>query len=413
MMTTSHRLSRSVLLLGITLLLLTALVIPPVHGRRTEEERLAAYYKANHTWPPEKFVPDTPGWRKLFEHRLRQVAEIEDRTDRFEGFAQTVNAGLLQKNFTEHGFGLARAPDSLMKDLRQAIRSGVEEGPRLESYIDAITEPRPWFIDRPDLTKRVLQELQHYPEAWAGFELTPVTAYGFRLYRNTSRLHVHVDKAKTHVISFILHIDSSDDAEPWPILIEDLHGTTHEVTLTSGDLLFYESSKCFHGRPRPFHGSWYSSVFVHYYPTHGYKENFDDLAKVNRIPPEWQDAPTTKYEIPLQMHGTTMEEPSCPNYWCNTESSLQWSGPGEEGYVLNPDGTKTVFDTTQIGGPKEVVRESSRLPLSKKCADSHPDCADWASWDTDECQSNSDYMTRICPMSCGVCESRIINSDEL
>jgi len=59
-----------------------------------------------------------------------------------------------------------------------------------------------------------------------------------------------------HIISFILHIDSSEDAEPWPIFIEDFQGRTHEVILTPGDILFYESSKCFHGRPRPLSGSW-------------------------------------------------------------------------------------------------------------------------------------------------------------
>ena len=208
------------------LALFIVLIAVPAHCR-TEEERVARYHELNHTWPPEWF-PDTPGWRKLFDHRVRQVAEIEDRSDRFEGFAQILSAGLLQKNFTEHGFGLTRAPEPLMVDLRKAIRDGVEKGPRLESYINAITEPRPWFIDRPDLTKRVLDELQEYSEAWVGFQLTPVTAYGFRLYRNTSRLHVHVDKTQTHVISFILHIDSSDDAEPWPILIEDLQGSTYD-----------------------------------------------------------------------------------------------------------------------------------------------------------------------------------------
>jgi hypothetical protein len=36
---------------------------------------------------------------------------------------------------------------------------------------------------------------------------------------------MHVDKSQTHVISFILHIDSSEDAEPWPILIEDFDGS--------------------------------------------------------------------------------------------------------------------------------------------------------------------------------------------
>ena len=36
---------------------------------------------------------------------------------------------------------------------------------------------------------------------------------------------MHVDKSQTHIVSFILHIDSSEDAEPWPILIEDFHGS--------------------------------------------------------------------------------------------------------------------------------------------------------------------------------------------
>jgi hypothetical protein len=83
-----------------------------------------------------------------------------------------------------------------------------------------------FFFLNHTTTGQVLQELQHYPETWVGMELTPKNAYGFRLYRNESRLYMHVDTPKTHVISFILHIDSSDDAEPWPILIEDLQGST-------------------------------------------------------------------------------------------------------------------------------------------------------------------------------------------
>jgi hypothetical protein len=212
--------------MSILLLLSVIFIMATELGQaHTEKERIQEFYNRNHTWPVKKFSPETPGWRKLFEHRLRQVAEIEDSTDRFEGFAQTVSAGIVQPNYTQWGFGLARAPEPLMEDLRQAIREGVAKGPRLESLINAITEPRPWFIDRPDLTQRVLEELQEYPEKWVGFPLTANNAYGFRLYRNQSRLHVHVDKAATHVISFILHIDSSDDAEPWPILIEDYEGS--------------------------------------------------------------------------------------------------------------------------------------------------------------------------------------------
>jgi predicted 2-oxoglutarate/Fe(II)-dependent dioxygenase YbiX len=117
----------------------------------------------------------------------------------------------------------------------------------------------------------VLRELQSYSEEWAGIPLIAHQAYGFRVYRNQSQLFMHSDRIQTHVVSFILHIDS-ESTEPWPIFIEDMLGRTHEVTLTPGDILFYESSKCLHGRPRPFNGSWYTSVFVHYYPRYAIDE---------------------------------------------------------------------------------------------------------------------------------------------
>ena len=75
---------------------------------------------------------------------------------------------------------------------------------------------------------QVLDELHHYSETWVGMELTPVIAYGFRLYRDGSTLDMHIDKAQSHVISFILHIDSSEDSDPWPILIEDFEGSKYE-----------------------------------------------------------------------------------------------------------------------------------------------------------------------------------------
>jgi hypothetical protein len=192
-----------------------------------EIERMAEYRARNHTWPPRvrDYIPPTEGWRNLMEHRLRQVQEIDNLDQRYEGYVQTLNAALVAPNFTTYGFGLARAPDDLMEALRSGIRDGVAEGPSLEPVVEVIEGDQPWFIDRPDLTQRVLKELQHYPETWVGMELVPYRAYGFRLYRNNSQLHMHVDKSQTHIVSFILHIDSSDDAEPWPILIEDFQGS--------------------------------------------------------------------------------------------------------------------------------------------------------------------------------------------
>jgi hypothetical protein len=187
----------------------------------TEDDRMMEYRKRNHTWPIP-YIPATEGWKKLFDHRFRQVAEIDNAQQRYEGYIQTINAAAVAPNFTQYGFGLARAPDDLMEALRQGIQHGLAKGPRLEQTVEVIEGQQPWFIDRPDLTQRVLKELQHFPETWAGMELTPHYAYGFRLYRNETKLHMHVDKSQTHVVSFILHIDSSEDSDPWPILIEGM-----------------------------------------------------------------------------------------------------------------------------------------------------------------------------------------------
>jgi hypothetical protein len=179
----------------------------------TEPDRVAEYHKRNYTWPLSNYSPNTPGWRALMERRFRQVEKLDDDHRRYEGYIQTIHTSFLVPNFTEHGFGLARCPDELLGALQKGIRDGLAAGASHEPGTDVIDGPhRPLFVSRPDLTDRVLQELRHYAETWAQIPLTPYRAYGFRIYRNESKLYMHVDKMQTHIISFILHIDSSDDA---------------------------------------------------------------------------------------------------------------------------------------------------------------------------------------------------------
>jgi hypothetical protein len=157
--------------------------------------------------------------------------------------------------------------------------------------------------------------------------------------------------------------------------------------LKSGDLLFYESSKCFHGRPHTFNGSWYSSVFVHYFPKYGWAEQDHNIEKHYAVPPHWRDAPTDHIETPLKMVGTGLSEPSCPNSWCPTQQTVKWSGPAEHGYWISPSGEKFPFD-----------------PKKPECKDQEPAlCAVWMGWDTNECVSNSGYMLTHCKKSCGAC----------
>jgi hypothetical protein len=79
---------------------------------------------------------------------------------------------------------------------------------------------------------------------------------------------MHVDRSDTHIISSILHIDHKydNDDEGWPIEIEDYNGKTHAVDLKPGQMLHYESAKCFHGRPKVLKGKYYASIFIHYRP---------------------------------------------------------------------------------------------------------------------------------------------------
>lgn len=140
--------------------------------------------------------------------------------------------------------------------------------------------------------------------------------------------------------------------------------------------MFYESSKVFHGRPRKFNGSWYSSVFVHYYPKYGWADTNHDIEKHYAVPPVWSTKPKNHFEVPLQVLGTGMKEPTCPNEWCQTEQSIYWDGSvrGEHGKWIAPTGEKYDF-----------------VPKRVECKDLEAECGWWVSWPTDECKRNPGF----------------------
>lgn len=155
--------------------------------------------------------------------------------------------------------------------------------------------------------------------------------------------------------SFILHIDSSDDAEPWPIFIEDFHGQTHEVVLHPGAILFYESSKCYHGRPRPFSGSWYTSLFVHYYPAQDWPHDVE-LEAHYAVPPSWSSVLPQNPDLPvMKMVDTSFTEPSCPDSWCGTIDTIKWNKPAEHGILLTPGFERLPFTPALVDEEAEEL----------------------------------------------------------
>lgn len=88
-----------------------------------------------------------------------------------------------------------------------------------------------------------------------------------------------------------MHIahEYDDDGNPWPIFIEDHKGNLISVALKEGEMMFYESAKCLHGRMRILRGRYYGSIFLHYKPADMSKWSYTEEDVVNAVPPHWNE----------------------------------------------------------------------------------------------------------------------------
>jgi hypothetical protein len=332
----------------VLLLVLSSRHLNLSYGILYEDQRLEEYDRRNHTWPPleSEFLPATPGWRRLFQRRLQQVDRLSNEDNSYDAYINAINCGLIIPNYTEFGWGLTRGPTYLWETLNNSLATllPTAEEEEFEGAIDTIL--RPLFIELEiEVKDQVLRALQPILEAWSGVELLPSTAYGLRVYRNTSKLHMHVDRTDTHVISAIFHVNHNTGSQPWPLVIEDFLGSTNEVMMEAGDLLLYESSKCLHGRPRRFNGEWYTSIFVHYYP----RQMKDQALDVHyRVPPHWGESVETEPVDTFEMIDTYCKEPKCHDEWCALQGSVVFRGPGPGyGQVLTSNGIVRKFEVPQ------------------------------------------------------------------
>jgi hypothetical protein len=108
-------------------------------------------------------------------------------------------------------------------------------------------------------------------EAWSGQELDLTDIYGMRKYTEGARLLTHVDREETHAASLIVNIAQADIREPWKVEIYDFAERLHEIEMLPGDIVYYESARCLHGRMKPLNGAYYVNLFAHYRPKGGDK----------------------------------------------------------------------------------------------------------------------------------------------
>lgn len=339
-----------------------------------EDYRLEQRQKHGYQWPLPHMVPNTPGWRRIMNRRFEQISRLKNREDKWNAWVAVMTSAFTATNYTENGWGLTRAPSHITERLQRRLNAtlaekGILDGGHKEHYvpvIEAEDHARPIMIMDTADNRAILNEMKPFFEWWAGIDLLPSIAYGIRAYRNDSNLLMHIDKSTTHVISGIFHVGRSEDAEPWPIVIEDFHGNTNQVYLTPGDILFYESSKCFHGRPQVFHGGYYASLFMHYRPAEEFDP--DKLTYETRlsVPPHWHE----DYSPPSQQQegnedevdefvqvGTSFKEPNCKNLLCSldetkevSKNTVNWYGPAPKGMIVTNG-----WDPVTMEPPREWV----------------------------------------------------------
>lgn len=103
-------------------------------------------------------------------------------------------------------------------------------------------------------------------EAWSGVELELTDIYGMRRYEDGARLLTHVDREATHAASLIINVAQGKMRKPWNVEIYDFADRLHEITMDEGDIVYYESARCLHGRMQPLEGDFYVNLFAHYRP---------------------------------------------------------------------------------------------------------------------------------------------------
>mmetsp|Transcript_46122 Transcript_46122/g.59248 ORF Transcript_46122/g.59248 Transcript_46122/m.59248 type:complete len:366 (-) Transcript_46122:342-1439(-) len=277
----------------------------------SEEERVDSFNKNGYIWPP---TFGTKGWpsvqveeseeykksRDRMEAHIRSIPTYKLHWDEFFGLAQS----RLMPSFTDVGFKKIKAPTHIWQKLKEAYDDGLRQismnGDKTESFAHkpGSTTPqllKPNFIPTHGINNQAMNELRPILEEWSGIELQNGQSYGIRVYKNGSTLVNHVDRSETHVISCIFHVGHDLD-EPWPLEIEDHEGKIHAVEIEAGEMVMYESAKQYHARVTPMRGKHYGSVFIHYFPKHGWNWTMWDVHVA--VPPDFlEPIPTSKERL--------------------------------------------------------------------------------------------------------------------
>lgn len=187
---------------------------------------------------------------------------------------ERARADRVKRTFTTHGYDKEALPLELYADMETYWHNNkdslsYEEWDNKGAYVNWWRSPPSMAYMPFGLKTKWHEALKALVERWIGYavELERTDLYGMRAYSNGSVLLPHVDREETHAVSMIINIAQYGMQEDWNVEIMDLAKQTFvEVSMGAGELVYYESAKCLHGRPKPMRGSMYVNLFAHFRP---------------------------------------------------------------------------------------------------------------------------------------------------
>ena len=185
-------------------------------------------------------------------------------------FRETRRAGQIPK-FTTQGFKVDTIPNDLFEELStyyQTHRKNAvaEESDAIGRYVLGDAVPSKIVPLTNTLEDAVVLATMQKIQLWSGLNnVTFAACFGIREYQRGAILKAHRDKEETHILSAILNVAQEVD-EQWPLEIEDHGGRRHQIILSPGDMILYESARLVHGRETRLNGHSYANLFVHFHP---------------------------------------------------------------------------------------------------------------------------------------------------
>lgn len=183
----------------------------------------------------------------------------------------------LQTNYTDIGFKKTKLSDetwSMLKTFWAGVKTkeNFPDSLSSEAWPEANTYVNHWESDSKmhpldhNLRAVLWEEIEQKMHEWipTAFSFSKSSLYGVRVYREGHILAPHVDRDPL-ISSAIINIDQ-EVTEPWPLEVIGHDGFAHNITISPGEVILYESHSIIHGRPFALKGRYYANVFVHFKP---------------------------------------------------------------------------------------------------------------------------------------------------